>query len=237
MHDGVPVDVLTWRQESRNDDIRRAAAVARVANPGDWVLDYGCGAGGLIHQLTLAGLQAVGIEVDSVAYEFLREEGIPMWTQLESLPREVSSQVRVVTMFHVLEHLSDPRDLLGRIPELVPNARTLLVEVPCSEDPLLTLYESAPFSRFTYWSHHEHLHSKGSLEGLLTSVFDDVQVTRLQRYGLGNHLGWLSWMKPGGQRELSWLENSTAGDLYRQRLIDNGFSDTLWAHVTLAKMR
>jgi len=234
MHDGAPADVLTWRREGLCDDIRRAAAVARFAKRGDWVLDFGCGAGGLIHHLRMADLNVVGIEIDRAAREFLHAEGVLVWSQLEDIPSEARSRVRVVTLFHVLEHLPDPRPVLERMMELLPNARTLLIEVPCSEDPLLTLFASAPFSNFTYWSHHEQLHSKRSLESLLSSVFDDVEVTRLQRYGLGNHLGWLSWNKPGGQRELTWLEDSTANDLYCQLLIDNGFSDTLWAHVTLS---
>jgi SAM-dependent methyltransferase len=56
--------------------------------------------------------------------------------------------------FDVIEHLPDPRNLLERIKEHLGPTGKIIVEVPSADDALLTLYESDPFSRFTYWSCH-----------------------------------------------------------------------------------
>ena len=180
-------------------------------------------------------MNAFGIELDQAASEFLASEGMSVWSDLEQMPEARRGEIQVVTMFHVLEHLPDPRLFLRDAIEALPNARLFVIEVPCSEDPLLTLYKCETFSHFTYWSHHEQLHSKQSLERLLASLFDEREVTRLQRYGLGNHLGWLSRGKPGGQVELAWLDGSPADADYRLRVVGQNFSDTLWAVVKISR--
>ena len=181
------------------------------------------------------GVQAFGIEPDQAAREFLIAENLSVWSDLAQMPGLKRREVRVVTMFHVLEHLRDPRLFLRDAIETLPNARLFVIEVPCAEDPLLTLYGCEAFSRFTYWSHHEQLHSKRSLESLLGELSDTVEVSRLQRYGLGNHLGWLSRGKPGGQVEMAWLEGSPADAYYRLRVVGQGFCDTLWAVVQISR--
>ena len=175
------------------------------------------------------GVNAFGIELDQAASEFLASECLSVWSDLEQMPELKRRDVQIVTMFHVLEHLHDPRLFLREVLEALPKVRLFVIEVPCAEDPLLTVYKCEAFSKFTYWSHHEHLHSKKSLEALLEDIFGCVEVTRLQRYGLANHLGWLSRGKPGGQVGMSWLERSPADEQYRCEVMAKGFSDTLWA--------
>ena len=229
MHGSEPLDVAQSRIEGSQDDLRRVRAIFDLMNEGETILDIGCGAGGFIHGLKLGGVSTFGLELDETASAALTLDGFCIWPQLENIPESVRSEVRIVTMFHVLEHLQDPRVFLRRIRETLHNVRLLVVEIPCSEDPLLTLYESQAFSHFTYWSHHEHLHSKRSLELLLSSVFDSFQVKRLQRYGLGNHLSWLAIGKPGGQARMSWAEGTQVDVEYRSAIIAQGFSDSLWA--------
>ena len=229
MYGNAPIDFVGWRDTGAEDNQRRAAEVRALLHAGDSVLDVGCGSGGFIHELKRGGVNAFGIELDQAASEFLASEGLSVWSDLDQMSEARRGEIQVVTMFHVLEHLRDPRLFLQEVLEALPNARLFVIEVPCAEDPLLTLYESEAFSKFTYWSHHEHLHSKKSLEALLEDIFGCVEVTRLQRYGLANHLGWLSRGKPGGQVEMSWLERSPADEQYRYEVMAKGFSDTLWA--------
>ena len=129
----------------------------------------------------------------------------------------------------MLEDLRDPLLLIKALIDQLPDARTFIMEVPSAEDPLISLIPCPSFEAFTYWSHHEHLHSKKSLEVLLGKAFASVEVRRLQRYGLGNHLGWLATGKPGGQEKYPWLVESKADAEYRALLMAEGYSDSLWA--------
>ena len=231
MHGETQLDVTAARADGATDTLRRVAKIQPMLNSEDTVLEVGCGSGGFLHELKRGGVSVFGIELDQAATSFLTSEGFHVWSDISQMSEAQRQDITVVTMFHVLEHLRDPRALLQELVVSLPNLRLFFIEIPCSEDLLLTLYGSEAFSHFTYWSHHEHLHSKRSLEMLLASIFDVLEVSRLQRYGLGNHLGWLAHGEPGGQVELSWLEGSLADLGYRSRLVDQGFSDTLWAEA------
>ena len=73
------------------------------------------------------------------------------------------------------------------------------------------------------------LHSSNSLVKLLEkSGFEIVESTSVQRYGLSNHLYWLSMGQPGGH--VIWDEAFSAATeaSYREDLVNQGISDTLW---------
>ncbi len=237
MHNGGDITILDWREECKFDDERRASEIANLMEDDDFVLDIGTGAGGFLHCVKKIQIDSdpMGIELEERALNHLNSEGFKVWNKVTNLPEEIRSRITIVTMFHVLEHISDPRKFLGHLISQLPNMRLLIIEVPCSEDPLLSLYQSDAFSRFTYWSHHEQLHSKKSLELLLKNVFSAVDVKRLQRYGLGNHLGWLAKGRPGGQIWLPWANESMTDTSYRADLISQEFSDTLWATATMRR--
>lgn len=232
--DRVPLEV--WRSASLADDTRRAEVVDGLLDDLDVVLDIGCGAGGFIAELQGRKVQAIGVEPDAGTQEALTQEGLEVWSHLTEIPTTMRERVRVVKLFHVLEHVRDTRGLLREVLELLPSLRLCVVEVPCSEDPLLSLYKSEPFSNFTYWSHHEYLHSLRSLEELLSSFFPEVVVQRVQRYGLANHLGWLANGAPGGQDSMPWFAGTEVDSGYRASLLNMGYSDTLWAQCATRRV-
>jgi hypothetical protein len=43
----------------------------------------------------------------------------------------------------------------------------IIIEVPSSEDALLTLYKNASFSKFTYWSQHLFLFNQQTISELV----------------------------------------------------------------------
>lgn len=94
------------------------------------VLDVGCGKGLLLAALRDAGWEVCGTELSEVSGRYARSRGIPVHqVPVEDAPLEDGS-FDVVTLFHVLEHLTDPKRSLARIRALLRPDGFLVVEVP-----------------------------------------------------------------------------------------------------------
>lgn len=107
--------------------------------------------------------------------------------------------VRFDHPFHVVEHLPDPRAILKTLASMLAKNGRMVIEVPSSEDVLLTLYDSDAFQRFTYWCQHLYLFNAETLRRLAEQAgLRIVSIQQYQRYPLSNHLYWLSQDKPGG---------------------------------------
>jgi SAM-dependent methyltransferase len=130
----------------------RRRAFATDLPQGTRVLDVGCGAGEFVYLLRRHGLDASGIEPGQEFAEFSRRVmGVPIQiATVEASNVEPASQ-RLITMFHMLEHVADPRRTLSLIRDwLDPVAGRLVVEVPNVASTV-----QAPAHRF----HYAHLYS------------------------------------------------------------------------------
>ena len=134
----------------------RRVALAHALRPGSRVLDVGCGAGELVYVLRCTGIEAAGIEPGEEYADFSRRVlGIPIQTAtVETALFEPDSQ-DVITMFHMLEHVADPRRTLSTIRGWLKGAGGILVvEVPNVDSTV-----QAPRHRF----HYAHLYSFNAL--------------------------------------------------------------------------
>ncbi len=115
---------------------------------------------------------------------------------------------------------------------LEPQEGILVVEVPHANDLLISQQQCKLFIEFTLWSRHLVLHTRDSLQKLLGAAgFQDIQIKGVQRYGLANHLTWLSDGRPGGHKgRLSLLESQGLTQAYEAAL---DCTDTL---VAMAKV-
>lgn len=103
------------------------------------VLDVGCNTGELLLLLKARGFAVAGVEVSAGAAELAEQRlGVPIAPSLAALPDE--PRFDLVTLTHVLEHIEDPRALLGSLRQRLRPGGRLLVEVPCADDPLLGLF-------------------------------------------------------------------------------------------------
>ena len=132
----------------------------------------------------------------------------------------------LVCMFHVLEHVFDPGDFLADATACLAPGGRLVIEVPSLSDPLLSLYACEAYRRFYFQRQHPHVYSMSSLSRLLTQLgFEVEQAIDHQRYGLENHLHWLSAGKPGGSEQLREIFGSCE-DGYLQALERAGHADS-----------
>ena len=217
---GVP-DFEDW-----SDTLRRTRDFRPLAH-GRSILDFGCGAGSFLRGVRGIARSVQGVELQESFREQLNDDGIPCYDDLNSCtPSDVAF------MFHVLEHLPDPRSSLERMHDFLGgNGGTLVVEVPHARDFLISTARNQPFIDFTLWSQHLVLHTRESLDRLLrTAGFTSVQVRGVQRYGLANHLNWLIGGQPGGHKgHLAAFESAALRQEWEAALAAMDATDTLVA--------
>ncbi len=209
-------------------DTERRVDSFRQFHVGRRVLDFGCGEGSFLRAVHSSASLAFGIELQRSFNEALNRDGIPCFTDVSQVPPHVETAF----MFHVLEHLSDPLASLAELERILePGYGTLVVEVPHANDFLISQLECKAFIDFTLWSQHLVLHTRDSLHKLLSAAgFLDIRITGVQRYGLANHLTWLSEGKPGGHKgPLSLLETPALSKAYESALAAQDSTDTLVA--------
>jgi 2-polyprenyl-3-methyl-5-hydroxy-6-metoxy-1,4-benzoquinol methylase len=114
------------------------------------VLDVGCGAGELVYLLRRRKVNASGLEPGEEYAEFARRIlGIPVQTATVRTASVAPRSLDVVTMFHCLEHVPDPRRVLATVHEWLREGGLVVVEVPN-----VASTAQAPSHRF----HYAHLY-------------------------------------------------------------------------------
>jgi 2-polyprenyl-3-methyl-5-hydroxy-6-metoxy-1,4-benzoquinol methylase len=224
MHGDEPTSVEAWLRESAPDDQRRFESLKPYL-VNRKVLDFGCGAGGFLERARSIASEAVGVDPERRVREFLGNR-VRLFADVDELHEEFD----LITAFHVIEHLQDPRAAVAKLLTLLSRGGRLVIEVPSSEDALLTLYANGPFRKFSYWSQHLFLFNAETLNKLLLQAgVKVISIQQYQRYPLSNHLHWLSRGKPGGHKNWSFLDTSALHAAYAASLAAIGKCDTLFA--------
>jgi len=219
----------SWREESARDDQRRFEFL-KGRLKGKRVLDFGSGNGGFLLRAAKTVKEAAGIEPEKRFQATFKKEGL----RIHPDESDAEGPYDFITLFHVLEHLPDPRAMLKTLKCKLAKKGQLIVEVPSADDALLKLYECKPFSEFTYWSCHLFLFTPSTLRALGEQAGLKVDsVEQIQRYPLSNHLYWLAKGKPGGHKEWSFLDFAGTSREYEKRLASIGRCDTLMASFSV----
>ncbi len=212
--------------ESRDDDERRARQFGMLIRQAKW-LDVGTGAGGILDLLGSQAREACAVEPQVGARQQLLLLGHRVYPDIQKVP---DYDFEIVTLFHVLEHLTDPVGTLRLIREKMVAGGKLIVEVPHARDFLITFLQSEAFKKFTFWSEHLMLHTRRSLDVFVREAgFTDVRIEGFQRYPLANHLYWLAKGEPGGHKHWNHLQSGALNRAYASLLTRLDKTDTLIA--------
>lgn len=124
------------------------------------MLDVGCGAGELVYLMRRDGVDASGLEPGVEFAEFARTVlRVPIQTAAVDAATVSDASLDLVTMFHALEHVPDPRSTLHTARGWLKRGGRLVVEVPN-----IAALVQAPSHQY----HYAHLHHfTGSTLGAL----------------------------------------------------------------------
>jgi len=215
-------------KETHIDDIRRFQML-KPSIINQRVLDFGCGAGVFLELAQPFAEKVSGVELEQRVCEHWKEK-----IEVFDIIDKVSGNFDLITAFHVVEHLKDPRKTLQTLAKKLDRNGRIVLEVPSANDALLTLYNSDAFQRFTYWSQHLFLFNSYTLTTLATQAGLKVSaIKNYQRYPISNHLHWLSQGKPGGHKIWGFLDSPELHAAYQNSLAANGMSDTLIAYLEI----
>lgn len=133
----------------------------------------------------------------------------------------------VICMYHVFEHIRNPIEFLNICKPLLNRGGYIVIEVPHSNDPLLTLFNSEEFKDFVFQPMHPMVYNEKSLDFVFEkSGFKKEEVIYHQRYGLDNHLSWFKNKKSGGDVVLE--EFFSNNDEYKKKLQEIKKTDTIF---------
>lgn len=97
---------------------------------GGRVLDIGCGRGDFLMACRRKGWQVTGVEQAGTPIMELRQSLDLEVVATTELDRLADASFDVVTMWHVFEHMADPRETLRQVVRLLRPGGTLIIEVP-----------------------------------------------------------------------------------------------------------
>jgi SAM-dependent methyltransferase len=208
------------------DNVRRKEQFGSYIRNKRW-LDFGCGLGGMLDEMSNEPIWAAGLEPNIERSEIVKAKGHIVVNSIDEIEAE---SLDIVTMFHVMEHLTNPISVTKEIRKKLKKGGILLVEVPHARDALFTLYECDEFKRFTFWSEHLVLHTRQSLMRLLNVAgLRFIETMGYQRYPISNHLFWLAKHKPGGHEQWRFLTNPKLDYEYSSLLSSIDRTDTIIA--------
>jgi hypothetical protein len=162
-------------------------------------------------------------------------DALPWLSQASSFAQAIAADTKadLVAMFHVFEHIEQPVEFLATVKQILAPEGHLLIEIPSLTDPLLSLYESQAYQKFYFQCQHPYVYSPPSLERVLAvNGFTVKRLIHHQRYGMENHLQWLTAERPGGNHQFGDLF-AGADVSYRLSLENAGMTDTI---IVLAKV-
>jgi len=187
------------------------------------VLEIGSSTGAFLSLLDTCNTNACELSYDNLSYSKQFLSG----SAYRSIDDITEGNFDIICMFHVFEHISKPIGFLNKCKSLLNKNGRIIIEVPCSDDPLITLYQSKEFKDFVFQPMHPMIYNEKSLDYVFkkAGLSKDIVIYH-QRYGLSNHLSWLKNKKPGGDVNLDMMFGNNTE--YKKRLEDLKKTDTIF---------
>lgn len=223
-----PKEVKILAIKQNEDTLRRASFLTAILKHGDSILDIGSGFGFLVEEMKNRGFKPTGIEISSFARRIAKKVTQVPIINIDMQKNKLNKKYNAITMYHVLEHLTDPINFIKKIKLNLYAKGKIIIEVPNIDDLMLT--SNKAYNQF-YWQRAHLLYlNKNTLTKILEGAgFSRLKFWYTQRYGLSNFMNWMMNNAPQIDKPVfetndnyKWLERQ-----YKKELIRTGKSDTL----------
>ena len=111
---------------------RRVRDILNFKQPPGRALDIGCGKGEVSIALRKAGFECAGWDMKTRAISHLRLRFPEISWQCISFPemQDAAGRYELITLYHVLEHVPDPRAVLASVKAMANGGALIVIEVP-----------------------------------------------------------------------------------------------------------
>ncbi|KKS14424.1 MAG: hypothetical protein A3I32_00605 [Candidatus Yanofskybacteria bacterium RIFCSPLOWO2_02_FULL_45_10] len=184
----------------------RIKQLSKLLKPSARVLDIGSSTGHFLYAIKDKVKEVVGVELNLANAEFTRRElGIKVYDEpIEKLALS-DEYFDLITVYHTFEHVVDPLLFLKIVRRyLKPNGH-LFIEVPNTDDALMSIYQLKKFADFWFIEPHLFYYNPETLKKVLARGGFEGRISTTQAFSLYNHLNWLYT----GQPQADWLTATT----------------------------
>jgi len=146
-------------------------------------LDIGCGDGRYLESLVRLGVPAAGvhgIELDEEVVARARQRGLQVTCErVEDCERFEPGSLDLITMFHVIEHVASPREVVERVAGWLRPGGVLAIETPNIDSLDARLFADGLWGGY-HIPRHWHLFRAETMTRLLESVGFELDAVRYQ---------------------------------------------------------
>ncbi|MFH1965046.1 MAG: methyltransferase domain-containing protein [Acidobacteriota bacterium] len=178
-------------------------------------LEIGCGSGTFTGMAHNEGIDILGLEISPEAVDEAHSQGI-ICIETGTVEDTVASgeTYDAVILFHVLEHLVDPRQFMENLSRVIREGGSLILQVPNC-----TSWQARLFGKRWYGldcPRHVCNYSAGALEYLVTS--SGFRISKIETFSLRDNApafvsSLLPWLDPLGSRVKNLAAGRTPGEL------------------------
>lgn len=177
------ISPLAVRGKAWLDARKFRSLLAFIGRPMQSYLDVGCSTGRflrLAQQFGLSPQKAAGIELNHPLVEKLKGEGLTVeCSRVEDSALVKEGSFDLITMFHVIEHLSDPKDVVRKLGQSLSHGGILAIETPNSLSLDAKLFRRGLWGGY-HFPRHWHIFTPDSLSQLLHDAGLEVIAVRYQ---------------------------------------------------------
>jgi SAM-dependent methyltransferase len=146
-------------------------------------LDVGCGDGRYLEVLARKGVDRsglFGLELDDEIVAKLRERGLQAYAErVEACDKFEDGSLDLITMFHVIEHVASPREVVERLAAWLRPGGVLALETPNTQSLDARLFKGGTWGGY-HIPRHWHLFNPDAFKRLVAASGLEVEEIRYE---------------------------------------------------------